>query len=174
MTSKPKKYYAEEIVDAVNHGQPDAYAVLRHPETHQLCLIYMGRFLPLAHFEMDFQREDGEPFAATADTMQWKLVLYTDPDIPASACLALLDQKNSVVLSSAQDQFGGQLWMIGVAPQYSRATAIHAVFGVQGQHSVGSLLIDRSPILAKHWQLSSQYLRPGWCQERMNELVGYF
>lgn len=60
MTSKPK-YYAEEIVDAVNHGQPDAYAVLRHSETHQLCLIYMGRFLPLAHFEMDFQREGGEP-----------------------------------------------------------------------------------------------------------------
>ena len=47
-----RDYRAREIIDAINAGQPDVYAVMRNPNTHQLCLIYMRRYLPLARFEM--------------------------------------------------------------------------------------------------------------------------
>ena len=120
----------------------------------------MGRFLPLVHFALCLQRQDGQSFEANEDTLQWKLVMRTNPDLPTSASLALLDQRGNIVLSSAQHCFRGQLWLVGEAPHHCRATAMHGVFGYQKEHTVGSLLLDRSPILTEHWKMSARYLQP--------------
>lgn len=164
----PRNYQAQEIIDAINAGQPDVYAVMRNPDTRQLCLIYMHRYLPLARFEMSLQRDDGEVFEANADTMGWKLGLSTDPDKPTSARLVLLDQQDTVVLASICDCFSGQLWLIGEGRPSCHRPAMHCVFGWEKSNTVGSLQLDRSPIVAEHWRLSAQYLRPAWHQETID------
>ena len=164
-----RDYRAREIIDAINAGQPDVYAVMRNPNTHQLCLIYMRRYLPLARFEMSLQRDDGEVSAANADTMGWKLGLSTDPDKPASARLVLLDQQDTAILSSVCDCFSGQLWLIAEGRLSCHPATMHGVFDWEKSSTVGSLQIDKSPILAEHWRLSAQCLRPAWHQETMDE-----
>ena len=147
-----RDYRAREIIDAINAGQPDVYAVMRNPNTHQLCLIYMRRYLPLARFEMSLQRDDGEVFEANADTMGWKL-----------------DQQDTAILSSVCDCFSGQLWLIAEGRLSCHPATMHGVFDWEKSSTVGSLQIDKSPILAEHWRLSAQCLRPAWHQETMDE-----
>lgn len=172
MNIKSQNYHEADIIDAVNRGRPDAYGILRNPADHRPCLICMGRFLPLACFSLCLRREDGELFEADIGTMDYQLALRVDPDVPASACLVLLDQQENVLLSSERDIFSGQIWLVGETPVVNRPVTLHGVFGYEQGRTIGSLLRDKSPILAAHWKVSAQSLQPALCQEGQNE--GHF
>ena len=81
MNEGKKLYQSMDIIDAVNQGRPDAYGVLRNPADHRLCLICMGRFLPLACFSLCLRRQENVLLSSERDIFSGQIWLVGETPV---------------------------------------------------------------------------------------------
>lgn len=151
-----------DLMDAVNMGQPDSYGIFRIPESRKLCLIYLGRYMYLKQFVLDMRCSDGREFRATENDLTWQIAMDRDVDQSCVARMVIVDQTGEPLLTTSRDKFTGQLWAIAESRSIDRAFTLHSVFGCDAKDGMmhGSILADSEQDLVAHMTLSALYLQP--------------
>lgn len=162
MLTQEKTFHS--IVERVSSFCPGSFGITEFSGSGSPALFTERRVYPIAHMSLSIKDQGGKVLLQGVELPPGHRLLLDDHgDAPASARLAFTQGPRSVVFTSGDVSpiQGSVLIIADLGETDPTAFAISAIFEVEDDHQVSSILWDTSSELIMHWTLQSKLLEKG-------------